>query len=102
MAMNLSIDLQDATFGDLVALIRAAQAAGVDNATRLELEDTTLLVNIVAPAVGSANLATAEDFGGADGASGRHSRGHEPLPALGDSAIRSVIDILTGRQEPPR
>nr|VDG63191.1 Uncharacterised protein [Streptococcus thermophilus] len=102
MAMNLSIDLQDATFGDLVALIRAAQAAGVDNATRLELEDTTLLVNIVAPAVGSANLATAEDFGGADGPSGRHSRGHEPLPALGDSAIRSVIDILTGRQEPPR
>lgn len=98
MALNLSIDLQDATFGDLVALIRAAQAAGVDNASRVELEDSTLLVNISAPAVGTASAPAAA----APESSGRHSRPHEPLPALGESAIRSVIDILTGRQEPPR
>lgn len=97
MALHLSIDLQDATFGDLVAMIRAAQAAGVDNASRVELEDTTLLVNVAAPAVSAASAVTTPDE-----SAGRHSRTQDPLPTLGENAIRSVIDILTGRQEPPR
>ena len=35
MAVNMTIDLNDATFADLVALVDAARVAGVDPATRL-------------------------------------------------------------------
>lgn len=113
MALNLSIDLEDATFADLTALVRAAQVAGVDNASRIELEDTTLIITSTTPAIGAAGAS-----GAAESSTGRHSRSHDPfgfdgidgrdrhddrvLPVLGENAIRSVIDILTGRQEPPR
>src|SRR5699024_2058369 len=44
MSLSLSIDLSDATFADLRALVDAARTAGVSDDVRLELEDTTLLV----------------------------------------------------------
>lgn len=97
MAVSLSIDLSDATFADLRALVDAARTAGVSDTSTLELEDTTLIV-------------------AADNTAGRptppdpetpprppHAGSHNPRgAAIGDAAIRSVIDILTGRQEPPR
>lgn len=85
MAVHFSIDLNDATFADLVALVEGARVAGVDKHARLELEDTTLTLE-VEPDTRRATT----------------TRTEAQLPQLGDAAIRSVVDILTGRQEPPR
>ncbi|AIJ33944.1 Uncharacterised protein [Corynebacterium imitans] len=85
MAVHFSIDLNDATFADLVALVEGARVAGVDKHARLELEDTTLTLE-VEPDTRRATT----------------TRTETQLPQLGDAAIRSVVDILTGRQEPPR
>ena len=92
MAVNISIDLTDATFADLVALVDAARVAGVDPRAAIELEDTTLCLN-VEPA--DRTPARAEEPVGKPASD-------SVLPPLGDAAIRSVVDILTGRQEPPR
>lgn len=105
MAVSLSIDLTDATFADLRALVDAARTAGVQDSAQVELEDTTLIV-------------TSEDTSDrtevVDAPSGERPRNdHQPRGPfgsgnwsgqggqIGDAAIRSVIDILTGRQEPP-
>ena len=85
MAVHFSIDLNDSTFADLVALVEGARVAGVDKHARLELEDTTLTLE-VEPDTRRATT----------------TRTETQLPQLGDAAIRSVVDILTGRQEPPR
>lgn len=95
MAINLSIDLADATFADLVALVDAAHAAGVERATPLELEGGQLTL-AVEPTAAKPSAAAPTPRGGEGEGS------HRPLPQLGDAAIRSVVDILTGRQEPPR
>ncbi|QYH19449.1 hypothetical protein JKI95_10235 [Corynebacterium aquatimens] len=93
MAVHMTIDLADATFADLVALVEAARVAGVERSTPVTLEDSTLTV-AVEPAPQPAPR-PAERPAESDAA-------HRPLPQLGDAAIRSVVDILTGRQEPPR
>ncbi|OHF36100.1 hypothetical protein [Corynebacterium sp. HMSC074A01] len=85
MAVHFSIDLNDATFADLVALVEGARVAGVDKHARLELEDTTLTLEVEPDTRRAATTRT-----------------ETQLPQLGDAAIRSVVDILTGRQEPPR
>lgn len=90
MAFHISLDLNDATFADLVALVDAARAAGIDPATPLELEDTTMCFS-VEPGQGRTPAQTEP---------APKQAGH--IPPLGDAAIRSVVDILTGRQEPPR
>lgn len=95
MAVHITIDLSDATFADLVALVDAARVAGVDHATPLLLEDTTLTVEVEP----SRSLARTSDAGGEQ--AGAQEAGSSPLPHLGDAAIRSVVDILTGRQDPP-
>ena len=99
MPLSLSIDLSDATFADLRALVDAAHTAGVDSRTRGEIEDTTLLVTIdsTAERKAEAEVLDPEPETGARPAF-MSSTGQQ----LGDAAIRSVIDILTGRQEPPR
>lgn len=96
MAINMNIDLTDATFADLVALVDAANAAGVERSAPLELDGSQLAI-AVEPAARPdiINHPRPAGRGGSD-------VGHRPLPQLGDAAIRSVVDILTGRQEPPR
>ncbi|WP_087117754.1 hypothetical protein [Corynebacterium urinipleomorphum] len=91
MALKLSIDLQDATYGDLVALVDAARAAGVDNATALELDGSTLTLAVAAPMVGGARRAPRDTSGFDD----------RVVPTLGENAVRGIMDILTGRQDPP-
>lgn len=91
MALNLSIDLQDATYGDLIALVDAARAAGVDNATALELDGSTLKLSVAAPSVGVARRATRDISSYED----------RVVPKLGENAVRGIMDILTGRQDPP-
>lgn len=104
MAVSLSIDLSDATFADLRALVDAARTAGVQDSVTLVLEDTTLLVT-------SSDTAERDEVTEPAG-TGRPRPEHPRGPftpgnwgqgtQIGDAAIRSVIDILTGRQEPPR
>ena len=89
MAVHFSIDLNDATYADLVARVEGARVAGVDKQARLNLEDTTLSLE-VEPDTRRGTTRT------------EHPTPGGQLPQLGDAAIRSVVDILTGRQEPPR
>ena len=91
MAVHFSIDLTDTTYADLVALVEGARVAGVDKRAALHLEDTTLSLE-VEPEVRTERSAAREHAPATGG----------QLPQLGDAAIRSVVDILTGRQEPPR
>ena len=93
MAVNLSIDLNDATFADLVALVDAARAAGVDTHAKLGLDGSTVSLSVAEPAA----TKPPERHSGPSHAT-RDSQG----APLGDAAIRSVIDILSGRSEPPR
>lgn len=88
MAVNITIDLNDATFADLVALVDAARVAGVDPATKLDLDDATLGISVEPTTPRRA--------------SAPEQQKERTVPPLGDTAIRSVVDILTGRQEPPR
>lgn len=146
MALNLSIDLSEASFGDLVALVDAARSAGMDPQDSIDFDGTTLSLKVDVdaffPSFGDRRPVSGdtpeedladldpevideagEDFFGAEDGwvprGPRHRResdprrdrsGHRPrtpfdfvdTSGIGDAAIRSVIDILTGRQEPPR
>lgn len=86
MSLNFSIDLSEATFGDLEALVDAARAVGVDKRAPLDLEGETLTLEAEARTPGRPAPAPREP----------------KQPQLGDAAIRSVIDILSGRLDPPR
>ena len=98
MAVNLSIDLNDATYGDLVALVDAARIAGADSATPVELDGTVLKVSVAAPSVSVARKGDERDPRQARDAAGFDDR---VLPVLGENAVRGIMDILTGRQDPP-
>jgi len=106
MSLSLSIDLSDATFADLRALVDAARTAGVSDDVHLELEDTTLIVTAADTAdrdevVDATTRTTPPRPEHARGPFGSGNWGGQGAQ-IGDAAIRSVIDILTGRQEPPR
>lgn len=92
MAVHITIDLAEATFSDLVALVDAARVAGVEPTAALELEDTTLGIRVE----------PGQRTPAAPTQTGERRDPASTLPPLGDAAIRSVVDILTGRQEPPR
>ena len=100
MAVNMTIDLDNATFADLVALVDAARVAGVTDTAPVKLNGAALSIEVDTSArAGQAKPAQAS----ASGAPAQSAdTSHRPLPQLGDAAIRSVVDILTGRQEPPR
>lgn len=92
MAVNMTIDLESATFADLVALVEAARVAGVTDTAPVQLDGAALTI-----AVDTSRRTTQ-----AKPARSEADTPQRPLPQLGDTAIRSVVDILTGRQEPPR
>ncbi|QGU05076.1 hypothetical protein [Corynebacterium comes] len=108
MAVSLSIDLNNATFADLRALVDAARTAGVDDDVSLVLKENILTVT----ADDTADRVEAADAPAGTPGPGEDTHGHRgPFSSgnwgsqagpIGDAAIRSVIDILTGRQEPPR
>ena len=89
MAVNMTVNLNDATFSDLVALVDAARVAGVDPQTALELDGETLSLTVQPGARTAEPVREKPETG-------------RTIAPLGDAAIRSVVDILTGRQEPPR
>lgn len=102
MAVQISIDLEHATFADLVALVDAARVAGVTSDTVLELEDSTLSIAVEPDSADAHQQRVPERAREGEGPTTVSTPGSSALPQLGDAAIRSVVDILTGRQEPPR
>lgn len=86
MAMTLSLDLDGATVADLEAVLAAARAGGIGKHAPVTLDGTVLTLNISAPSTTQAPAANPTPTGGAH--------------PVGEAAIRSVIDILTGRQSP--
>lgn len=108
MAIEMSIDLTDATFADIVGLVDAAHAAGVTRDTPVTMDGAALTLKVDPARSPEASTAASQSGDGAAGGSSRGAAGsggdctHRPLPQLGDAAIRSVVDILTGRQDPPR
>lgn len=94
MAVNMTIDLDNASFADLVALVDAARVAGVADAAPVKMDGAALTIEVDTSARGATSASAGQEES-ADAS-------HRPLPQLGDAAIRSVVDILTGRQEPPR
>lgn len=146
MALNLSIDLSDASFGDLVALVDAARSAGMDPHDEISFDGSTLSLSVDVdaffPSFADRSAAEGGDLVDVDdpdddfddteiiddgfpgprpgdrregtGRPRRDSWGEDryrgprspfdfvDTSGIGDAAIRSVIDILTGRQDPPR
>ncbi|QAU51952.1 hypothetical protein CPELA_03365 [Corynebacterium pelargi] len=80
--INMSLDLEGATIGELQTFLRAVESTGAKSRTPLQLEGTVLSVR-----------AEAEQARGAAG----------PLPKvegdkpLGDQALKSIIDALVNR-----
>lgn len=86
MALHLSLDLHGTTLGDVEALVAAARSAGAQSSSVIDVdaEAGVLSVRAQAPRYASQDASRGEGSG------------------VGEAAVRSVIDILTGRQEPPR
>lgn len=90
MALELSLDLQGATLGDLEAFVAAARSAGAQANSEITFAADDGVVSVRA----QASRRTPHNV--SPGAAREHVGG------VGEAAVRSVIDILTGRQEPPR
>ena len=86
MALHLSLDLHGATLGDLEALVAAARSAGAESSSAIDVDTHEQVLHVRAHGL-------------------RRAAQGEPrteTSGVGEAAVRSVIDILTGRQEPPR
>ncbi|HJG42954.1 hypothetical protein [Corynebacterium phoceense] len=96
MALTLRLDLSSANVADLEALLAAARAGGIGSEGRLSLDGTELVLSVAEPAAtqGAPRPATPD--------SPQHSNPVGHVGPVGEAAIRSVIDIVTGRQNPPR
>ncbi|MDK8449495.1 hypothetical protein [Corynebacterium mastitidis] len=86
MALHLALDLHGATLGDLEALVSAARSAGAEDSSAIDVDTQNLTLSVCAH---SPRRSVPEAAGA-------------PHNGVGEAAVRSVIDILTGRQEPPR
>lgn len=90
MSLNLSLDLSDASLAELSALLSAARAAGAQQNNELRIEGTVLTIEIAQPE---------------DKPAPQHPRAEgrgRPERPLGESTIRSIIDALNDRIDPPR
>lgn len=83
MAVHVSLDLDNCTFGQLLAFVDAVESAGASRSARGTLEGSTLHFHI------------------ADSAAPVH-KGEEPSGVdpskLGDLAISSLIDALSAKR----
>lgn len=89
MSLNLSLDLSDATLADLEALLAAARAAGCDPAAALSVEGTVMHVDVAKPRVHP------------DVSKPDTSRRTNLDRSTAESTIRSIIDALSERLDPP-
>ncbi|WP_144239904.1 hypothetical protein [Corynebacterium atypicum] len=112
MSLHLSIDADSATLTDLEALVAAARTAGAAADTRVfvDAEARSISLSAADPQPGPGGPRRSRDGSGprvvdADEATERQPRrgNWEPIVGgVGEAAVRSVIDILTGREAPPR
>lgn len=123
MAVHMVLDLSDATLADLERFLGAARAVGAkrDTALSFEAEQSTLTVSVseedVEPQPGPRGPRPGHgrhDDGPHPGSHSEHRPAPEqrgpggtfpvdlPIGGVGEAAVRSVIDILTGKQKPPR
>lgn len=121
MSLTLSVDLASASFADLSALLHSARAAGVTDDAAVTLDGSIIRVVIDSPSAHphrpepshhphqpeppqapSSPHSSRHDFGDLRDLRDLRGRGSAGPSPVGEAAIRSVIDILTGRQEPPR
>ncbi|WPF65502.1 MULTISPECIES: hypothetical protein [unclassified Corynebacterium] len=86
MALQLSLDLHGATLSDLEALVAAARSAGAQGSSAIDVDTHNGVLSVRAQAPRRTPP----------------SAPREEISGVGEAAVRSVIDILTGRQEPPR
>ncbi|SQG65061.1 Uncharacterised protein [Corynebacterium renale] len=97
MELKLSLDLNDATLRDLQQFVATAENAGVQSGARLSLDGSVVHLHTHSVQESLPKSSTSH-------------KGTDPTPTsefripgvVGEQAIRSVIDILTGKQEPPR
>ena len=107
MSLNLSLDITTATLADLEAFLAAARAAGATGSDALELEDAQLRVSVTKPRP-EENIHASADEPATTQATQPQAPRHSQQPrsawerTLGDNALRSVIDILSERLDPPR
>lgn len=113
MTLSLRLDLDGASLAQLHSFLAAAGAAGCSDATRVRVEGTSLVAEVDAATLADASSAStsassaapAPAATGSSGAAGSAHIGHaggRPLSGpVGEAAIRSVIDILTGKMNPP-
>ena len=93
MAVQISIDLDNATFADLVALVDAARVAGVTPDTELELADSTLSIAVEPGTTDAHQQRVPERTREGEGPTTVSTPGSSALPQLGDAAILSLIHI---------
>lgn len=87
MAVELSIDLANATFSDLVKLVDAARTAGVDSEAQINLDDEVLRV----VAEGPVAPRPVEQVG--------QARPTNPLNSANtDVALKFLAELLSGRE----
>ncbi|MFS0501509.1 hypothetical protein ACL1CX_02180 [Corynebacterium striatum] len=93
MSLNLSLGITTATLADLEAFLAAARAASATDDADLVLDGTHLRVDVSSPRAEKPQVETPQATA--------HPR-HSVERPLGDNAIRSIIDILSERLDPPR
>lgn len=99
MSLRISLPLEEATLADLESAVAAARAAGMGNRATIEVDAETTTLTITA----GADSALTPDLDAWVRTSTGSRAGHENgVAGIGEQAVRSVIDILTGRMEPPR
>ncbi|WP_123959855.1 hypothetical protein [Corynebacterium pseudopelargi] len=80
--INLSLDLEGATIGELQTFLRAVESTGAKSRTPLQLEGTVLSVRADAAQGGSATSGLPKV---------------DADKPLGDQALKSIIDALVNR-----
>lgn len=102
MALSLSLDLHSATLDDLEAFLASARSAGMDGRTTVTAQGSTITVSTDAPAASTGAQETTLTPDPSERVRRVVGMPAEVAGGVGEAAVRSVIDILTGRQEPPR
>lgn len=99
MSFRLQLDVDNATVGELSALLSAARAAGVRDDDALHLDGTTFTIEVSTPREEKPVPPRPES---APQNSRQAPRSWARADRIGEATIRSIIDALNDRGENPR
>ncbi|MCZ9295718.1 hypothetical protein [Corynebacterium yonathiae] len=99
MSFRLQLDVDNATVGELSALLSAARAAGVRDGDALHLDGTTFTIEVSAPREEKPAPPRPES---APQNPRQAPRSWARADRIGEATIRSIIDALNDRGENPR